>query len=93
MTYKVRCGGKTDPNMKELFQETGCKREFILKKLDISDKDKEFRLPSESSLASNESLPVSSKLCKICTCCSNHFEQHKCEAENKDDLILKILGI
>ena len=57
MTYKVpSSGGKADPNMTALFQEKGCQRQFILKKLTVTDKDSEYRLLSSDT---------DSELCKV----------------------------
>ena len=84
LTYKVpSSGGKLDPNMTALFQK-GCQRQFILLKLIVTDKDTEYRLPSSDT---------NSELCKVCTCCSNHFKQHKCAAVTENDLIFKILQL
>ena len=85
VTYKVpSSGGKSDPNMTALFQEKGCQRKFILEKLTMTDKDSEYRLPSSDTVA---------ELCKVCTCCSNHFKQHKCAAETENELIFKVLKL
>ena len=71
-------------HMQALFQELGCQRQFILQKLTVTDKDSEYRLLSSDT---------DSELCKVCTCCSNHYKQHKCAAETENDLIFKILKL
>ena len=82
VTYKVPSGGKSDPDLIALFKESGCKRDFILKRLTLKDKDKEFRLPV-TPFSSTDKIPSDKMLCKICTCCSTHFEEHNCESISK----------
>ena len=89
LTFKVSsCGGKVNPDLTKLFSEIGCKRQFILNKLRVTDHDKEYRLP----LTNTDENSVE-EYCKVCTCCSHHFKVCGCAAATKNELILNILKI